>query len=154
MGLETNEAEDVVQECTQSVLRHIERYQHLGSFKAWLKRITTNCILDRRRKRQLEQAQTAALDALCDRGDSPDEAWERQWLSQHLRFCVEKIRHQVADHTYRAFEMVVLQERPATEVAAALGLSTNQVYLAKHRVIERVRGQMLELSGVDLAGAG
>ena len=32
-------------------------------------------------------------------------------------------------------------------VAAALGMTANQVYVAKHRVIERIRALMTELTG-------
>jgi DNA-directed RNA polymerase specialized sigma24 family protein len=34
-------------------------------------------------------------------------------------------------------------------VAEALNLSTNQVYVAKHRVLERIREMMRELHGED-----
>ena len=50
------DAEDVAQQCTQAVLEKIEDYEHLSSFKAWLRAIANHKIIDqfRRSRRQVQ----------------------------------------------------------------------------------------------------
>jgi DNA-directed RNA polymerase specialized sigma24 family protein len=60
------------------------------------------------------------------------------------------VRPDIAEHTYWAFHYHVLEELPAAETASRLGLSVNQVYVAKFRVLERIRALFSELSGVEM----
>jgi hypothetical protein len=41
--------------------------------------------------------------------------------------------------TFRAFERVALDQVPAADVARELGMTRNAVFLAKHRVVKRIR---------------
>ncbi len=147
-GLETNDSEDVVQQCLEAVLKQIADYAHLGSFKNWLRGIVENKICDRFRSDKREvRADTGLFSRLPDTAETPEEEWERQWQMAHVRYCAECVRHEVAPSTYRAFVEYALEGRPADEVAADLGLTVNQVYVAKHRVVERMRKIMTELTG-------
>jgi DNA-directed RNA polymerase specialized sigma24 family protein len=50
--------------------------------------------------------------------------------------------------TIQVFEMLALDGRRATDVAAELTISMNDVYLAKHRCLKRLRGIMSGLREV------
>ena len=52
-----------------------------------------------------------------------------------------------ADHTVQAFRLYVLQDWPVERVCETLGLSANQVYLAKTRMIRRLREEVTQLVG-------
>lgn len=132
------------------MLKHVARYKHVGSFKSWLRQIARNKVRDLKRKRAEEHGDTQLFESELDPSPTPDELWERRWLEEHLRFCLERIRADIAGHTYEAFYRVVLQGQRATQVARDLELSVKQVYVAKHRVLDRMRMQVLELGGVDL----
>ena len=41
--------------------------------------------------------------------------------------------------TWRALDGYVLHDRPPVDVAAELGVSVNAVYVAKYRVLQRLR---------------
>jgi RNA polymerase sigma-70 factor (ECF subfamily) len=151
-GLDGADADDVAQQCVEAVLANIDRYQHTGSFKAWLRTIAENRIKDHFRKRREQQVRSGVWAAQADEGPAPDEVWERHWLVEHLRYCVEKVRPDIAEHTYQAFYMNVIEERPAQETADRIGISVNQVYVAKFRVMERIRRMLQELTGTDLLG--
>jgi RNA polymerase sigma-70 factor (ECF subfamily) len=56
--------------------------------------------------------------------------------------AVRFIRAEFSATTWQAFEQHVLLERPADEVAAALDVSVNVVYLAKSRVLQRLREEL------------
>jgi RNA polymerase sigma-70 factor (ECF subfamily) len=154
-GLDAPDAEDVAQQCTQAVLESIEEYAHLHSFRAWLRTIANHKIVDRfRRGKRLVQGtstfwsmQSAHLHG--SGGESPDEAWDRHWMLSHIAYCAERVRASVNESTYEAFAACVLRGMDPGAVAEALNLSTNQVYVAKHRVLERIREMMRELHGED-----
>jgi RNA polymerase sigma-70 factor (ECF subfamily) len=151
-GLEPADAEDIAQQCIQAVLKHIGSFdhRHVGSFKGWLRSIAENKIRDFARRRREQQADTGVWADRQDAQPGPDDEWERQWLMQHLRYCVEKVRPDIAEHNYWAFHATVLENVPAKEAAARLNMTVNQVYVAKFRVLERIRAMFSELTGVDV----
>lgn len=152
-GLSEADADDVAQQCVAAVVEGIGQYQHLGSFKTWLRAIAEKKIVDVFRKRGREaQAPSGVLAAEADPGTSLDEQWERNWARAHFSYCLEAVRAQVEERTYEAFTAYAIHGRPAEEVAAAVGISVGQVYVAKHRVLERVRAMLAELTGSDLTG--
>lgn len=150
-GLDGADAEDVAQQCVASVLDHIKDYQHVGRFRSWLRTVAENKIRDLYRGRRERQAGSAVWAAQPDSQPSPEQVWERLWLAEHLRFCLENVRPDIAEHTYQAFYQNVIEQRPAKEIAERLGISVNQVYVAKFRVLERIRTLLADLTGSDLA---
>ena len=68
----------------------------------------------------------------------------------HLRHCAQQARSAVNESTYAAFHLCAIEERDPAAVALSLGMSVNQVYVAKHRVLERIRAIMLDLTGEDV----
>ena len=144
-GLDSNDADDVAQQCVQAVLGKIGEYEHLGSFKTWLRAITEKKICDRFRTKGREvQADSALWAAKSDPQPGPEELWERQWWNAHLRHGAEVVRGEVAELTFAAFVGYALEGKAADAVAQSLGLSVNQVYLAKHRVLNRIRALIIE----------
>jgi RNA polymerase sigma-70 factor (ECF subfamily) len=156
-GLNDADAEDVAQQCVEVVLAGIVEYEHKASFKSWLRAIAEHKVVDRLRSRRREvQPATGQLDACerptsgTDRGASGGDEWDRQWKMAHLRHCAERVQHEVSDNTYAAFRAYAIDGREPGAVATAFGMSVNQVYVAKHRVLERIRAIMLELTGEEL----
>ena len=47
--------------------------------------------------------------------------------------AISKVKEKVALKQFQMFDLYVVKERPALEVAQALGVTVAQVYLAKHR---------------------
>ena len=52
---------------------------------------------------------------------------------------MELIEPEFAPSTWKSFRLLVLEERPAADVAESLGLSVNAVLIAKSRVLRRLR---------------
>lgn len=154
-GLGAAEAEDVAQQCSQVVLERIAEYEHLGSFKAWLRAIAEHKIVDQvRRARRVVQGDTAfwgeqraAVGA--PEPDSPEAMWDRQWERAHIMHCAERAKKSVNESTYEAFEACVVRGMEPAAVAALLNLTVSQVYVAKHRVLERIRALLRDLHGQD-----
>jgi hypothetical protein len=99
----------------------------------------------RRRHRQaLVSPQPLAdwLDQLAD----PDSALTRQWDQEHdrqlARRLLASIQAEFNAKTWQVFRMLVLEEVPAAEVARSLGITANAVYVAKARVLARLRAEL------------
>ncbi len=150
-GLDAADAEDVAQQCAQAVLEGIADYQRRGSFKGWLRTIARHKIVDHfRRKGRETRADTALLAETP--GEPDDAAWDRDWVSSHLRHGAEVARRELAPTTFEAFEMYALQGRDPADVARALGVSVAQVYVAKHRVVKRIREVLADILGQESEG--
>lgn len=153
-GLSRDDAEEVRDQCLEIVSRKMESFAYSktkGGFKAWLSTIVKRKVIDMARRHRENIADTQELRALRDPGPTPDEAWERAWRNEHLRYCVELVRPMVSEINFRAFGMLMLDECSVAEVTAELGLNSNQIYKAKSRVLKCVREKMAEL-GLDQDG--
>lgn len=69
----------------------------------------------------------------------PDAAWETAFEQTLLATLLDTVRREVAPETYQAFELLVLHELSGREVARVTGLSRNAAYLARKRVLIRLR---------------
>ncbi len=153
LGLPAEDAADAAQE---TLLRFVREYRagrykrDRGGLRAWLLGIARRCIADVGRRRAVRGA---------DRGESaldrvPDDAevtrlWEsgyREWL---LGEALERLRAspRLDARTLRAFEMLALEGRSPRDAAEATGLGVDDVYIAKHRCLKRLRALIARLDG-------
>jgi RNA polymerase sigma-70 factor (ECF subfamily) len=65
------------------------------------------------------------------------------WDRDHDRHVVNQLLAKIAPDfqpiTWRAFRAFVLEEKPASQVAAELGISEGAVWTAKSHVLKRLR---------------
>ncbi|MEW6252402.1 MAG: hypothetical protein AB1716_17320, partial [Planctomycetota bacterium] len=80
--------------------------------------------------------------------DQWEPLWEQDWQAAVLRQCLEEARQHVGAATFRAFELFATQGWPAERVAAELDLTTNAVFLAKHRVLKLMRELLPQVQSV------
>jgi RNA polymerase sigma-70 factor, ECF subfamily len=76
---------------------------------------------------------------------SPDLFEEAEYQSFLVNRALELMRSEFREDTWRACWLLVVDERKASEVARELGLSLNSVYLAKSRVLSRLREELAGL---------
>ncbi len=141
------DADDVVQDVLTVVVRRLPGFEHRrpGSFRRWLRTITVNCLRDHlraRRGRPQGSGDTALLEMLQQLEDPHSEP-SRVWDEEHDRYVVrrllELIRPRFEGKTWRAFERVALDGAAPEVVAAELGTTVNAVFIAKSRVLSRLR---------------
>jgi RNA polymerase sigma-70 factor (ECF subfamily) len=158
-GLQPTDAADVGQEVFAAVARGIGAFRHDregDTFRGWLFTITRNKLRDRsappggvgaggsdaqRRLAGLavEPPDDEPLTAVCD------EPNERKIL---CRRAIEIVRVEFEVPTWEAFWRSFVDGRAPADVAAELGLSVNAVYLARSRILQRLREEFAEL--IDL----
>ncbi len=151
-GLSPQDAEDVAQQCMQAISRSIADFEYSatrGKFRNWLKTIADHKVTDLLRKRREMLAQPGELDGSGSSSSEPDRLWERQWDKEHLRYCLERLREEWAGKSYQCFYLFALQQKSAAEVARLLGISENQVWVTKHRMLARLQAMMKDLFGAE-----
>lgn len=143
--------DDVTQNVLAVVVRRLPEFQHngrVGAFRHWLKTITVYCLRDYWKAQKAHPAATAAQGVLDNWADD-HSALSAAWDHEHDRHIVQKLlamlRPEFSPETWSAFERVVIEGQAATDVAAQLKISTNAVYIAKSRVLTRLR---LEAAGL------
>jgi RNA polymerase sigma-70 factor (ECF subfamily) len=142
------DADDVVQEVLAVVVRRLPEFHReprTGAFRRWLRTITVNCLRDFWRSQRLRPAATGdsnvaqMLDQLAD----PESALSRQWDQEHDQHVtsrlLELIKPKFEPSTWQAFQRVALDGVSPDQAAAELGITTNAVFIAKSRVLARLR---------------
>jgi RNA polymerase sigma-70 factor (ECF subfamily) len=140
--------DDLVQEIFLAVVRGLPSFSHSGrrgAFRTWLRTITYNYSCDywkspaRRTAAAGEDTAQSALGLLED----PDSPLNRYWDEEHdryvLRCLVEAVELEFEPTTVRAFRLVALDGASGAQAAGELGISLTAVYIAKSRVLRRLR---------------
>jgi RNA polymerase sigma factor (sigma-70 family) len=146
-GLTEAEAQDVVQETVICVAKDINKFKRnrtLGSFKGWLRNLTCWRIADQLRKRD-----PGATALPADMGELPEEKdaglekiWTEEWQANLMTVAMERVRRHVKEEYYQMFDLNVVRQMPARQVAQLLGINVALVYLAKHRVMTLIRREV------------
>jgi RNA polymerase sigma-70 factor (ECF subfamily) len=158
-GLQEADVEDVVGGVFAEVVARIAGYQprHArGSFRAWLRTITATKIIDVWRRRQAPGGQGAGGGTqqgleeadLPDLNDPPDPSEEESERLIVFRRVLNLVLERCSETTRKAFVSVAIDERAPEDVAAEMGVTVNVVYLARSRVLQRVRTALDELEGM------
>lgn len=142
------DADDLAQEILAVVVRKLpefERQPRTGAFRRWLLGITVNCLHEfwrSRRLRGVSPGGTAFLEKLRELED-PHSSLSRIWDREHDRHVawhlLEEIRAQFEPTTWEAFRRVAIDGQTAAQAAAELGMTLNAVFIAKSRVMTRLR---------------
>jgi RNA polymerase sigma-70 factor (ECF subfamily) len=146
--LQPADADDLVQEVVAVVVRELPHFEHNhrpGAFRSWLRAILTNRLRAFWKARQHQPLAIgssefqATVEQLADDGSGLSRLWDDEHNRHVVRQLLEQIRGQVAPNTWSAFCKVALEGKTEESVAAELGLSVNAVFIAKSRVLNRLR---------------
>lgn len=153
-GLGEADAEDVVQETVVAVARQMPRFRYdatRGTFKGWLFRIVGRRVTDHLRRVYREPPRAEAVfepgtdgeesgpPVATEASDAIGLAWEQEWEQAVFEAAVARVREQTNPKHFQVFDCCVRLGWPTAKVAATLGLSAAQVYLARHRVSRAVK---------------
>ncbi|HEV3262984.1 MAG TPA: sigma-70 family RNA polymerase sigma factor [Gemmataceae bacterium] len=147
LGLHDADAADLVQDVLTLLVRKLPEFSYdpNRSFRAWLRTVTLNSWRNRRRRAELPRAANPPdLDDLPspDAADVAGEAEYRRWL---VGRALELMRAEFQPTTWKACWESAVNGRPAAEVAAELGISVGAVYMARSRVLSRLRRELTGL---------
>ena len=147
-GLSADDAADVLQEVWAAVATAVPRFDATAAgatFRGWLYTITRNKLADFRRRhsgRPTAEGGSTAHGLLAELPDGePDEslADPQTGTAGVMRRAIEAIRGDVEPTTFRAFWATAVEGRAVKEVGDELGMSAGAVYIARSRVLSRLR---------------
>lgn len=148
VGVRPDDADDLAQEALTVVVRRLPEFEHNGrpgAFRSWLRTICVNCCRDFWKASRLRPAAVGGSDfgAYLDQLADPDHELARAWEREHdlvvTRRLLDAIRGEFEAKTWDAFRRFALDGEPAAGVAADLGMTPNAVFIAKSRVLARLR---------------
>ena len=141
LGLQSADAADLVQEVFLNLCRALPQFEYdrRRSFRAWLFTLMRNKWQEWRR-RPVPLPVGGVEDTMDEQGQDSPAAFEEEEYRAHLRGrALRLIQTEFTPPTWQAFWATVVDSRPAGEVAAEVGLTVNAVYLARGRVLRRLR---------------
>ena len=158
-GLQDADAADLMQDVMRSVSSAIGRLDYdrsQGTFRGWLYTVTRNKIynfLSAGRLRPKGTGDTDAherLDATPAREeDGPDEEWEREYQRRLTDRAMDRVKGEFQPATWQAFWQTAVDGKPAAEVGRGLGMSSGAVYVAKSRVLARLREEVQQMMAAE-----
>ncbi|HEY5232923.1 MAG TPA: sigma-70 family RNA polymerase sigma factor [Verrucomicrobiae bacterium] len=161
-GLTETEADEVMQETCIGLAKNVGEFHYDPAkcrFKTWLLNLAAWRVKNQFTKRQRwdervhgqpkpahDPDRTATIERAADPGaQNLDALWDEEWRGSLLKTALEKVRAQFSAMQFQVFDLNVLKEWPARDVAKALGLNIASVYLAKHRVSAALKKEIARL---------
>jgi RNA polymerase sigma factor (sigma-70 family) len=146
-GLQDADAADLCQDVLGAVAGAVGRLDYdprRGSFRNWLFTVVRRKLSNWRRARRNrpDGSDRAATDQLLEQYPGPGGAeaeWEAEWEQRLFAWACEQVRPDVSDTTWQAFWRTAMEGQPSKRVAADLGLTLTAVYLARRRVLARLK---------------
>jgi RNA polymerase sigma-70 factor (ECF subfamily) len=148
------EADGLVPEVLRVVVRKLSQFRReprpgsragAGAFRSWLRGITVNCLRDfwHARRARPPAVGEGEFFAVLQQLEDPHSGLSCLWDREHDRHVAQQlldlIRPRFEPTTWRAFQKVMIEGRPTEQAARELGLSVNAVFIAKSRVLSRLR---------------
>jgi len=159
-GLTHSEAEEVVQETVLAVAKGIHGFIYdpaKCAFKTWLLTVTRSKIANQFEKRSRrpvvtdpageDSQRTPLLERVPDQQQEAlwERAWEEDWQKNLMDAAIQRVKRTVPIEQYQMFDLFVLKNWPAKDVAKTLGVTIAHVYVAKHRIAKLIRKEVAAL---------
>jgi RNA polymerase sigma-70 factor (ECF subfamily) len=149
-GLQDADAADLMQDVMRSVSTAIGRLEYdrkQGTFRGWLFTITRNKVfnfLSARKIRPLATGDTGTQRMLSSHPDGEEglDAWETEYQRRLAALAMERVKVEFQENTWRAFWLTSVDGVAVADVARQIGLSAGAIYVAKSRVLARLRDEV------------
>ena len=157
-GLQDADARELVQNVLLAVARAVGRWQpdgERGKFRTWLFRIARNQLIDmagQMRGRVTATGGTSLLNLLEQQAAVDLWTVEEVRLSHRrelFRWAADRVKESVKHATWQAFWLTAVEEQSVDQAASASGLSVGAVYIARSRVLMRLRDEVRKWEGDD-----
>ncbi len=144
-GMQEADAGDLVQDVFAQLVQKMPSfsYDRAKSFRGWLRTLTVNKWRDRRRRLAVRAREVTGVFSLDMAEPAPQGAFSEVEYREYLAArALELIQAEFQEKTWRAFWEFAVLGHSAAEVSRLLGISENAVFLAKSRVLRRLRQEL------------
>lgn len=145
-GLQDADAADVAQEVMRVAAGAMPDFQYdtqRGKFRGWMLQTTRHRLhkFFARQQRAPQAACETTIERLLESEASIDEQarWEEDYRQRLFDWAAEKARAEFQPATWDAFWKTAVDSVSVKDVAGQLGISIGAVYIARSRVIARIR---------------
>ena len=149
-GLQDADAADLMQDVMRSVSSAIGRLDYnrdKGTFRGWLFTITRNRVftfLSARRHRPQGSGDTSTHQMLDTQPNASDgtDVWEVEYQRRIASIAMERVKSEFTENTWQAFWQTAVEGKSAADVASQVGMSPGAIYVAKSRVLARLKQEV------------
>jgi len=155
-GLQDADAADLMQDVLRSVSSAVHRLEYdpvRGTFRGWLFTVTRNKVFNflESSSRRVQGSGDSRVQQRLEQHADADGARSGEWEAAYQRAlaaqAMERVKGEFQAATWEAFRQTALEGRTPAQVAPRVGLSVGAVYVAKSRVIARLREEIQRLQG-------
>jgi RNA polymerase sigma factor (sigma-70 family) len=156
-GLQDADAADLSQDILRRVAGAIQEFRYdrqRGSFRGWLFTVTRNALQNfltgsRRRSATLATYARQLSASPADEQSDDSQIWDEEYERQLLAKAAEYVRPRFSATTWQAFWQTAVEGKSAPEISQALGISVGALYVARSRVLAKLR---LEIERLETEG--
>ena len=151
-GVSPDDAPDLLQDVFRTVAASLDRFRHDrpgDTFRGWLWTITRSRITDHWRRRGAQPRATGGTEALGRLSQLPaensDDSATFVGLGDNRRLlqrALDTIRSEFETRSWRAFWRTTMDGERAAAVAGDFAITSNAVYIARSRVLRRLREEL------------
>jgi RNA polymerase sigma-70 factor (ECF subfamily) len=147
LGLTPEDTRDFVQDVFTALVEKLPdfTYDRGKSFRGWLRTVALNKWRDHKRRKAIPRAPGPVPLAELPGPDEAEAFWELEFKQHLTRRALEVMQAEFKPTTWKACWEFVVSSRPAAEVAQELGITENAVYIAKSKVLRRLRQELAGL---------
>ena len=154
-GLQHADADDLAQGVFVSVAGAIDRWkpgEDMPPFRVWLIRITRNAIINALTRRKPDAAAgSTTVNQILHELPQDDETTKdllEESRMEAMRWAASEIRAEFSELIWSMFWQTSVEGRSVKDVAGELNRSTGAVYMARFRVMQRLKEKVTEVSEV------
>jgi RNA polymerase sigma factor (sigma-70 family) len=159
-GLSGSDVDDCLQAVWLEVASSFGDFEHPvdhSGLRSWLYMLVRSKAGDLLRKKLRRPAES--LDAArefgaepLDREGDPTQVMEKEWERALLETLLEELRQEITETNWRLLRMRCLEGREVADVAAELGLSSEQVWYRQRRLMKKLQARVALFTGQSLGG--
>ena len=158
-GVDSQDVDDLVQEVLKTVSQAIRDFEYdaaRGTFRSWLFIVTRSKVARHFKKQSRltcgSGCETVRLMLEAQPAPEEEKDWDLEYRRRMFAWASEIVQKEVAEKTWRAFWMMTVEEKTTADTAKELGMTAGAVYVAKSRVIARMRERIASVAGEHLDG--
>ncbi len=142
-GLQDQDAADLVQEVLVALVQKLPEFDYdpQRRFRGWLRTVAQNKWRDLVRRKGLRGSAEGSLADVAA-PDENDELAEAEYRRHLVSRALQLMQAEFPEKMWKACWEHVVAGRPVAEVAAELGIAEGTVYVAKSRIMSRLRQEL------------
>ncbi len=144
-GIGEHDAADLVQEVFVTLVQTLPTFEYDkdgGRFRSWLRTLMINKLRDWQRRLMRQEKALAQRAPSPETADVADAFCEADFQQELARRCLRLMQAEFVPTTWKACWETLVQGRSPAEVARELGVSENAIYIARCRVLRRLRQEL------------